>query len=70
MNNVKKIPRPNHIGEVMVFVHGVDHGAMRPSIPVGIVMELDKFIKNIWKLFGFVIDHDVPYCGIMVKGRE
>jgi len=34
VNDVEKIPRPDHVCEVVVFAQGVDHGAMRPSIPV------------------------------------
>jgi len=71
VDDVKEILRPDHVREVVMLAQGVDHGATRPSILVRVVTKLDKFVKNIGELFGFVVDCDIPCGGITIKcGKE
>jgi len=56
VDDVEKIPRPDHVCKVVVLAQGADHGAARPGISVGVITKLDKFVKNIGELFGFVVD--------------
>jgi len=71
VNDVEKISRPNGIDEIVVFTQGVNHGAMRPSILVRVIVEeCNEFIKDVGKMLGFVVNHDVPCHGVMFKCRK